>query len=130
MNGILKVGYEWTVVEVDYELGRYLRSLFKLSNYNLIKLGQPSNKEHITVISPYDKISLLYRNLLKDYDNTLIHFNIEFELYTNGNAYWVPVISKQLEDLRSRCGLSRHPAIELHFCVGYERIGKDVIRLS
>lgn len=120
MYGKLKVGFSWSVIEVDYGLGKYLRSLFYISTDRLIKLQQPSNQEHITLISPYDSYN---KTLLRDYNGLNVEFEIVTDLYTNGNAYWVPVFSKQADKIREAVGLGK-PGIPLHFCVGYKYIGK------
>lgn len=55
----------------------------------------------------------------------VIDFAVVLDVYTNGNAYWCPVVSKQLEEIRSSSGLASSPEFGLHYCIGYLREGKN-----
>lgn len=113
MIGKLKVGRNWTVLEVDHEIGRYYRKLF-LRTFG-IKLERPSNSEHISIISPFDSTD--YTNILLPYMGELIEFDLLPTLYTNGNAFWLNVLSGRLEHLRYIVsGIFEQ---DLHFCIGY-----------
>ena len=115
MIGTIKVGYNWTVAEIDHELGRYLRRLF-LRTFG-IKLQRPSNKEHITIISEYEK---LYDKLpLEKYHKKQVNFKLVLQAYTNGNAFWCPVLSMEIGEIRESTGLCYEPEYGFHFCIGY-----------
>ena len=123
MFGKLRVGYNWSVIEVDYNLGKYLRNLLYLTSNKTLKLQQPSNQEHITLISPYETNNY-NKSVLENYDGLRVEFEISTELFTNGNAYWVTIISNRAEKIRESVGLPKQSQIPLHFCIGYIKEGK------
>lgn len=111
--GQLKVRNFFIVLEIQHEIGKYYRSLF-LKTFG-IKLQRPSNSEHITVVSDYDKTNISnYRYL----DKTIIPFDTDPFLYWNGNAVWVNIHSKELDEIREIIGLGK-PIYDFHFCIGY-----------
>ena len=103
----------WVRLDINDDLGKYLRRLF-LKTFG-IKLQRPSNDEHITIVCPYD--SMYYTTIFNWYENKPIEFDIEFTVFTNGNAFWVNVFSETLANFRKIV-----PGIynqDLHFCIGY-----------
>lgn len=106
----------WVWLLIDEEFTRYLRRLFLLGNG--IKLQRPSQDSHITVISSHEKENLIL-DKWKINDGIELSFNIDFTLYTNSNAYWYPVISKDLDDFRSNLGLTNPRKFPLHLGIGY-----------
>lgn len=104
----------WAFLGINIELGRYLRRLFELDSWGVQKIQPPSNGYHITIASKYDNPTLPFIVSRKK-------FNIQIEIkpYTNGNAYWMPVYSKEVEEFRLENGLNRLPQVPLHYCVGY-----------
>lgn len=118
-SGILqKIGYKTFHVICSDDLNRYLRSLFHLSTNKTQKLLPPMNGSHITVNYGVDEE-------LKSESGILIYFSILLDVYTNGNAYWCPVISQQLEKIRLNSGLSAQNSLGLHYCIGYLKEGKN-----
>lgn len=113
MNGKVKMYYRWAFLELDHEIGKYYRSLFKKSFG--IKLQRPSNDEHITIISEYDNLILENYKFL---DDKVCLFELDNILYTNQNAFWLNVLSDDLVKLRNLVGLG-NPNFDLHFCIGY-----------
>lgn len=113
MIGKLKVGNNWTVLEVDHEIGRYYRKLF-LGTFG-VKLERPSNSEHISIISPFDYVDC--QSLLFVYNQCLFAFELDTTIYTNGNAFWLNVLSERLDYLRRL--VSGVYEQDLHFCIGY-----------
>lgn len=115
----------WIWVDVEESLSRYLRRLF-LRGHG-IKLQKPSWDDHITVVSSHEKSNIniedyiIARELFEGRD---ISFTIELNLTTNGNAYWYPVISHELDHLREYIGLKNPREIPLHFAIGYLTEGK------
>ena len=76
---------------------------------------------HITIISPYEACDISkfgYRS-----GETLM-FEILMEPRTNGNAVWYPVVSQDLDDLRTYFDLPNPKPVPLHLCIGYLRDGK------
>lgn len=114
MVGRIKLYNHWGFLEVDHEIGRYYRSLFFLT-YG-VKLQRPSNKEHITIISPEDYILLSH---LHAFNDSFLNFSINNLLWTNGSCFWLDVISEDIEDFRQILGLSRKKIIPFHLAVGY-----------
>lgn len=41
----------WVYLEVNKELGRYLRYMYYLYTYKTVKLSSPSRNEHITIVT-------------------------------------------------------------------------------
>ena len=109
-EGVLIRKADWQILELEVDIGRYFRRLF-LKGHG-IKLEAPSWREHITVISSWDA------PLEQDFTGETIEFSIELQLWTNGNAFWYPVVSQRLNEIRFQQGLGE-PLIPFHFCFGY-----------
>lgn len=92
----------------DSDLGRYLRSLFR-STFG-IKLQAPSRKSHILITFPGEK---------SDYKQAQLSFSLEWNVFTNGNAFWVNVQSTDFLSYRSTLGLGLPPR-DFHYCIGYK----------
>lgn len=113
MIGRLKVYNHWAFLEVEHDVGRYYRRLF-LRQFGL-KLERPSNEEHVTVISPEDTLDF---EELRLYNGQELTFEVTTDLWWNGSAVWLPVVSNDILILRSRFGL-REQFMPQHFCIGY-----------
>lgn len=111
----------WVWVDVDNSLSRYLRRLFLLGHG--IKLQKPSNSDHITVVTSHEKEKINTAKLGYMAGDT-VSFSISLDLWTNGNAYWYPVISKDIDNFRTALGLDNPRPIPIHFCIGYLFEGK------
>lgn len=123
-QGILRYRSNWWIwLECDYELGRYLRRLYFLATHKVYKLGKPSWDEHITVVSSHEKTEK-FEKYWNKHEGKIIDFSLDLFPQTNGNAWWFPIVSQTLEDIREELGLNRLRNIPLHFAVGYERMGK------
>lgn len=123
--GILQQTHEkWYSLSIDRSFGRYLRHLFWLSTYKIIKLLPPMRNDHITLIDKWETVEFSREGLIpligKQYAFSLSLQNI----YTNGNAWWIPIISDELENLRKSLGLPPKQ-IPLHWGIGYEYEGKN-----
>lgn len=114
MFGRVLLYNRWGFLSVPYELGRYYRRLF-LGQYGL-KLQRPSNEEHITIISPWDNVDLSDRHGWNDW---ILKFEVKNELFYNGNAVWLDVISEEILNFRNKEFDLGAPEIGLHFCIGY-----------
>lgn len=117
MKGTIKLYNHWGFLELDHQIGRYYRSLFKLT-YG-IKLQRPSNDEHITIVVPEDNCPLIdHQNL----NGMTLSFLLSLKnLFTNGNAIWLDVESKEIENLRLSLALSPTMIRPCHFCIGYRK---------
>lgn len=115
MQGKIRLYNHWGFLECDHTIGKYYRSLF-LRTFG-IKLERPSNDEHITIISPQDNLLL---SDLHAYNGLTLDFTTLSTVWTNGQAYWLDVVSDDIEKFRLNLGLSRHTYLGLHFCIGYK----------
>jgi hypothetical protein len=114
MFGNILLHNRWGFLQVDYNLGKYYRRLF--FNHYLIKLQRPSNEEHITIVSPWDNIVV---SDLHEQNGRQLKFEVDSSvIWWNGNAFWLDVISEQIDEFRKELGLCE-PGIGLHFCIGY-----------
>ncbi len=113
----------WVWLEVDYELGRYLRRLYFFAQYGCSKLGRPSQDEHITIVSSHEKTDR-FEAVWGVHEGREIEFTVLLKPETNSNAVWCPVRSIGLEEIRLELGLSAERHIPLHFAVGYLYPGK------
>lgn len=115
-------------LKVGLDFGRYFRKLFDLERYGVQSLQPPSNGYHITIASPYDDhkdtTSIVYRLPESLKVKGYFDFSIIMEPYTNGNAFWYPVVSKDIELFRSYNKIKVLPDVALHYCVGYLEQGK------
>ena len=107
----LSIRKSWVSLLVPYDVGRYYRRLF-LGQFGL-KLEMPSRGEHITVISPEDKVD---SDRIAVYNGSQCKFDVSLNLEWNGSAIWLPVISSDVGQFRQSLGL---PPKTLHFCIGY-----------
>ena len=115
----------WIWVIVDDQLGKYLRKLFYLARNRCEKLGNPSQGNHITVVSSHEKTEN-FEKFWKKYQGEPVEFEVILEPDTNSNAWWFPIKSTKLEDIREELGLPRQRIYnDLHYCPGYERMGND-----
>lgn len=122
--GTLYVGHRWIKLECDHELGKYLRKLYRQASYGCDVLQRPSHEEHITVVSEYESYD--YDDAYK-FHGQRFEFFVDIQPFHNGNAWWYPVYSIQLNRFRSRLMLPRRSEIPLHFCIGYQREGKNYV---
>lgn len=114
MYGIIKLYNHWGFLECEHSIGRYYRSLFKLTFG--IKLERPSNEEHITIVSPDD--GLLLSNM-HGFNGQKLEFELLPTLWHNESAVWLDVISTDIAIFRRRLGLLSSTDLGLHFCIGY-----------
>ncbi len=119
--GILKqVGFYTAHVICSEDLNDYLRKLYTLYNFKCRKLLPPMNGSHITV-------NYSEKEHLKIEKEEIIEFEVIIDPQTNGNAWWYPIISKDLEAIRLNLGFAKTPEIDFHYCIGYERDGKNYL---
>ena len=120
MQGKLLIKGRWAFIIVDSGLGRYFRALFNLDSWGVHTLQPPSNGYHITIASPWDDQNIKYGVQ----SNISFNYEIEIAPHFNGNCYWYPVYSKNVESWRVSLGLTPTPKIALHYAVGYLYQGK------
>lgn len=105
----------WSWVTISHDIGRYYRQLF-LQTFGL-KLERPCKDEHVTVTSWYDrdKINPIFWGVHTD---KTICMTVDPTVWTNGEAVWLPIKSKQLDKIREELWLDES-TIPFHFCIGY-----------
>jgi len=111
-------------LEVDPQLGKYLRKLYFLAQYGVSKLGKPSWDDHITVVSSHERTPL-FEKFWWLHEGREVKFNLFFEPATNDNAYWYPITSEGLNEIRRELGLGER-MIPLHLAAGYLFPGKVI----
>ena len=99
-------------LNVNHQIGQYLRNLFRLEFG--IKLQRPSRSEHVMITFPGEKAT---------YKEEILSFSLDSPVFTNGNAFWVDVISNDIKNYRSSLGLLDPPR-NIHFCIGYLSNGR------
>ena len=106
----------WLMVDCDNELARYYRHLVHL--YSLpTDLQIPMHGSHITVIAgKYEKAS--NREVWKKYDTNPVAFQYDPTIQTDGVYFWLPVVCKEFETVRSELGLSPCSPIPWHLTIG------------
>lgn len=114
MLGRIKLHNRWGFLEVDHQVGKYYRSLFYLT-YG-VKLQRPSNKEHITIVSPDDN---LFLGNLHHFNGNELFFCTQNIPYTNSSCIWIDVVSEDIVSFRKSIGLSPTKEIGLHLAIGY-----------
>ena len=100
-------------IELDHQIGKYLRKLFEFYTYKTIKLQRPSRQEHITIIREgFDLTPLLCYNGVK------ADFIIVGHATTNGNSIVFRVECPLGEQIRKEFNYEANNHF-LHFCIGY-----------
>ena len=121
--GTLKLHNNWGFLVLPHDLGRMYRWLF-LRDFGT-KLQRPSNQEHVTLVSPWDKRPITDFQYLNGQE---MKVEIKNEvIWTNGNAIWLDVVSEDIDSFRASIGLGK-PSIELHYCIGYRGHNEDFHR--
>lgn len=103
---------------IDQEIVDYYYSLLPKS-IGALKPGHPA---HITVVREYEGVTPQIIDLFASYEGHLINFSYGPQLiYRVGPHFIIDCRSKEMEDLRVRCGLSplRIPFDCFHFTVGF-----------
>lgn len=111
---------KWLVLMCDDEISRYYRHLYTieypyLNGERSGKLTRPVWGTHISIIRgemvPNHKLWGLKKN-------KIIEFTYDAGVLDNGEYYWLKVMCPELEDLREKYGLSRHPKFGFHLTIG------------
>jgi len=105
----------WVVLDVDEEIGRYYRELYRLNHYKTQVINRPAWGAHVSVVA--DEIPL-NQTAWRKYDRKLINFDYLPQPLGNGKYVWLPVVCEELLDLREELGLKRNPYHPLHLTVG------------
>lgn len=108
----------WLVIDVDPEIGRYAREMYRLWTYKTDIIRRPAWEVHVSVIrdeEPADQ----YKPLWEKYNGLEIEFQYDMMGATGDDTYvWLPVVCEQALDIRTELGLSREPYYSLHCTIG------------
>lgn len=105
----------WVVIDVDPEIGRYYRELYRLSHYKTQVINRPAWDAHISIIAnevPPDQTAW------RKHERRWINFEYLHQPLSNGLYVWLPVICEEALDLREELGLKRNPYHPLHLTIG------------
>jgi len=106
----------WVVVDVDPEIGRYYRSLYRAGTWDCAaRIQRPSWKEHISVVRNEEPPN---DDLWGSLDGRVVEFRYDNEVCSDGLYFWLNVECDELLDLRQQMGLSRRPEYPLHITLG------------
>lgn len=109
----------WLVLWCDKSIVKYYRHLYAMDHYFCTKLNRPAWDSHITIIrdeEPPDEFKSKWLAL----EGQTVDFWYEHNPHTNGEYWWLPVISEDLLNLREELGLSRNPYYNLHLSFGHK----------
>lgn len=107
----------WLVLDVDPELGRYLRQLHHLATYRTQKLQKPAWEVHISVIRDEEPLDE-FKPLWEKYAGLELCFEYELNAEGNETYVWLPVVCEAALDIRVEMGLPRSPIFPLHCTIG------------
>lgn len=107
----------WLVLDCDSNIVNYFRHLYRLSHYNTREIVKPAWDSHITIIRNEEPP---HKEFWDKYAGLSVEFDYEHSPKTDGNYWWLSVISDQLLDIRTELGLVRDPEFPLHLSVGHQ----------
>jgi hypothetical protein len=107
----------WLVLDCDEAIGTYYRDLYRLFHYRTRELIRPAWDSHITVIRNEEPTN---KEVWEKYAGKQVEFVYESSLQTDGNYWWLTVVSEELLDVRTELGLPRDPQFPLHLSVGHQ----------
>jgi len=102
----------------DKQLAKYYRHLYYLDQNLCHKLQRPAWDSHITVIRDEEPPDAK-KHLWGTHEGEPVEFSYSPEVLTDGEYWWLPVISEQLLEFREELGLARQPFYPLHFSIGH-----------
>lgn len=106
----------WSIVNCEIGIVEYYQ--FWLKKLYGIKLQTPKHGAHITCIREEQIEDDVYDTLWTKYQDKTILFEYSNEIVTNGEHFWLPVISEELFDIREEMGLVRKGEFGLHLTIG------------
>lgn len=110
----------WMIIDVDPEIGKYYRELYKLANFKTKVINRPIWDVHISIVTgeiPPNK------TLWKKHEKRWIEFEYFHQSLSNEVFVWLPVICEEALDLREELGLQRNPFHPLHLTIGNKKDG-------
>jgi hypothetical protein len=115
---------QWLLLNADLSIVDYYLHWIK-KNYWLDKVQKPKHGSHISVIrGEIIEDSLFYQHW-KKYHSNKIEFEYSNDITNNGEHFWLPVYSKELEKIRTELGLPKTPEYNFHLTIG-RLVAEDV----
>jgi len=113
----LEYNNSWLVANCDQGILEYYRWWFWRENH--IWLMRPRWGAHISVVRGKEERTPVQFLFEFKRSNPVITFKYSNCLEKRDDGYvWMPVWSKELEDVREECGLPRRPIMPFHMSVG------------
>ena len=106
----------WLILECDAGISLYYRYWLKKAKY--IDMIKPAWGAHIS-ITRGEKIT--NKDAWKKHSGKKIDFEYVPEVKSNGKHFWLSVISKELEEIRTELGLSPTPYWGFHLTIGNKK---------
>ena len=100
----------WFFLKCDNEIGKYYKWLY--SRY-LLSWKDCLNGVHITFISGNREHKIITEDTMQIYLGKSITFRYTSQIYTNGRAFWIPVICDELQEIRLSVGLPVYNRLHL-----------------
>ena len=108
---------QWLLLNSDESIIDYYTYWIK-KHYWLDKFQRPKHGSHISVIRGEIIEDGLFYNHWKKYHGKKIEFQYSNEIHNNGEHFWLPVYSKELENIRLELGLTNVPVFNFHLTIG------------
>lgn len=106
----------WAIVNCEIGIVEYYS--FWLKKFYSVKLQKPKHGAHITCIREEQIKDEVYDELWTKHQDKTINFEYSNKIETNGEHFWLPVISEELLDIREEMGLVRKGEFGLHLTIG------------
>ncbi len=104
----------WLVLDCDAGLCAYYRGLYRLFRHKTCQLMRPAWDAHITVIRNEEPPQ---KEPWERHAGRQVEFEYDGSLETNGDYWWLPIVSPELLEIRTELGLS-DPEFPLHLSIG------------
>ncbi|MFM2394617.1 MAG: virus [Bacteroidota bacterium] len=108
---------QWLLLNADDSIIEYYAYLVK-KRYWLEKFQKPKHGSHISAIRGEIIEDSLFHQHWKKYHGQVIEFYYSPKVENNGEHFWLPVYSKDLEQIRIELGLNPVPQFNFHLTIG------------
>ncbi len=116
-TGVLRCYSRWILIDVDEEIGKYYRELYRLRRYKTERLNPPTTC-HITVTSIHDLKKIGAENWWGYPNNEqIIEFEYSPEASDSGVYVVLPVVCARAQEIRDELGLGK-PFYPFHITIG------------
>lgn len=105
----------WLIIDIDPELGRYLRAEYSRSRYRMVQPQPPLWGTHVSVIRGEEPVE---KSAWKKFDGEKVEVWYEWEVVQTREYLWLPVDCPRARVIREELGLSPDPTPTLHLTFG------------